>query len=377
MKHLPFLFGLGVLGWLGLPGGLTAQEEGQKWAVVVGIDQYDHNPDAALRGAVNDAWAVAAALVEGAGFPPKNVFVLTSDQREGEAAPAGPGIPSGPPLRANLLQCLSALAQPGLVGPEDTVVFYFSGHGALVENKGYLITQDTVPTRALYTETSLPLEALRDVMGKLPARVVLVLVDACRNDPLAGKATDNLLSDDLAREFVLRRKTTEQVRATFFACEKGQRSWESKRPLGGRVHGYFGYHVAEGLRGAAAQEGVITLHSLEVYLGRAVPATAMQEQREQRPFVDYGEIAAGAATRTILAAIGHGTLGLNSQPRAVVYLDGKKVGETPLQVKQVAVGEHRLRFVREGYEPVERTVRVEANRFHPVGVELKKQTEKP
>jgi len=49
-----------------------------------------------------------------------------------------------------------------------------------------------------------------------------------------------------------------------------------------------------------------------------------------------------------------GELKVNSKPPgAIVYLDGKKVGETPVTLSKVKLGRHQIRILKEGYDPYE------------------------
>src|SRR5713226_7666585 len=54
----------------------------KRWALIVGVDQYRDGQINALKGSVNDAHALANALVRYAGFPQDQVIVLTTDQPE-------------------------------------------------------------------------------------------------------------------------------------------------------------------------------------------------------------------------------------------------------------------------------------------------------
>lgn len=54
-----------------------------------------------------------------------------------------------------------------------------------------------------------------------------------------------------------------------------------------------------------------------------------------------------------------GELEVRSEPsRAKVYLDGKEVGETPLILPGMRLGQHQVRVVKEGYDPYEERVEV-------------------
>ena len=64
-------------------------------------------------------------------------------------------------------------------------------------------------------------------------------------------------------------------------------------------------------------------------------------------------------------------LEVSSNPlRAVVYIDGIRVGETPLMKSDVLVGSHRVKFEKEGYGSVEQTVVLEEGKENQISVEL-------
>jgi hypothetical protein len=55
-----------------------------------------------------------------------------------------------------------------------------------------------------------------------------------------------------------------------------------------------------------------------------------------------------------------GRLFVNATPWGQLYVDGRLVGNTPKANISVSAGTHRIRVVRDGYEPVERTILVPA-----------------
>lgn len=90
-------------------------------AVVVGVADY-LTLDADLKGPANDARLMAETLIA-RGVTPARITVLTTD-------PTGlpPGTATAQPTRAAILSALATAAEASAKG--DTVVFYFSGHGA-------------------------------------------------------------------------------------------------------------------------------------------------------------------------------------------------------------------------------------------------------
>jgi hypothetical protein len=65
-------------------------------------------------------------------------------------------------------------------------------------------------------------------------------------------------------------------------------------------------------------------------------------------------------TVPVFAEDGGIALRVTSRPDAVVWVDGQKRGETPLEVKGLTVGTHEVRLIRKGYAPATRSVEVRA-----------------
>ncbi len=135
----------------------------QRIALVVGNSQYG-DEIVNLANPANDANLIGAALRR-VGFDVK--IVLDADQRTFKIA-----------IRDFYERLIAA-------GPDSTALFYYAGHGLQVSGKNYL-----VPVQAVISaEADVDLEAIEaDVvlrqMGYAGARVMVVILDACRNNPL-------------------------------------------------------------------------------------------------------------------------------------------------------------------------------------------------
>ena len=132
---------------------------GRRVALVVGNDAYQ--AQAALANAVNDARAVANALTA-VGFSVTKVEDAT---------------------RTQLTSALGEFVRS--LGDDDVALFYYAGHGVQVDQENYLLPTDYTGQ----SETSLRLDAIRalDVQEMLrPARVAMLVFDACRNNPYRG-----------------------------------------------------------------------------------------------------------------------------------------------------------------------------------------------
>ncbi|MCC7493717.1 MAG: caspase family protein [Fimbriimonadaceae bacterium] len=254
-----------------LAGVLAALPAGAAtFVVAAGVERYDDPRIAVLQYAAADARAVAAVF-RATGCTSQTVTVLTSQPQGAERQAS----------RSNLLAALEAVVEHA--GPDDKLIFFFAGHGVEEAGEQYLLTTDA--RRSLITETALPLRLVAKALGGLQAAGTVFLIDACRNDPQAGRAdADAALTDGLARGLrpALAAGPPGAPRglvATLLACDVGQRAWED--PETG--HGVFTTYLLRGLQGAAAQAGTVTLSSLTQYVQDQIGAWAARAKRPQRP----------------------------------------------------------------------------------------------
>lgn len=132
-------------------------ESSQKLALVVGNAAYPKSP---LRNPLNDARSVAGSLSE-LGFQIETAFDL--------------------PLRS-----LEATVNRfvGRVRAGDTVVFYYAGHGIQLEGENYLVPVDfDAKDEADAKYVSYSASRVQERIEKAGARVIVVILDACRNNP--------------------------------------------------------------------------------------------------------------------------------------------------------------------------------------------------
>ncbi len=72
-----------------------------------------------------------------------------------------------------------------------------------------------------------------------------------------------------------------------------------------------------------------------------------------------------------------GWIKVTSTPSAAsVWLDGKRRGDTPLYVDRLSLGAHRVRLIKSGYQPTEKTISVTGNTLLPVAFSLVSQSSK-
>ncbi len=242
---------------------------GSKWALLVGIDQYTQsNRISPLQGAGADAEQLAKTLEDVAGYPRDHVRLMTS---KSDLKPAGNEI-------MVQLEALASNAQP-----DDTVFFFFAGHGVELDKVSYLLPADV----DLRTETSLKHSALatsdvQNLLNSLKARTILLVFDMCRSDT-RSHSRDNravMVTKRQVEDLTLKDDGVRQV-VSLFACSPNQSSFEWP----GKGRGYFSYFLEQGLRGEAKDDqGHITVGTLVSYLAASVPdAVKLHEQAEQTP----------------------------------------------------------------------------------------------
>ena len=259
------LFAAALVLALGLGPAAWAQARG--WAVVVGIDRYASPDISRLKGAVNDAKALASTLTQSLGMPRNQVLLYTSESDQAHR-----------PTTANVVKALRYVGQRAR--PGDPFVLAFSGHGISRGEDSYLLTYHSDLGAAEYT--ALKVRALAELVRAIPSRKKLVVLDACRNDPRAGKGDhDNVLTASFSRGVEGARPLKsgqagqggDRVVATLFSCGLGERSYE----WGAKGRGFFSWHLEQGLRGKAADDqGRVTLAGLVTYLRREVPQSLAQ-----------------------------------------------------------------------------------------------------
>lgn len=249
-----------------------AAPDPRKWAVVVGVDEYQRSGVSDLKFAVSDANLFAQALVDTVGVPRDQLFLYTTESKT----------PAEMPRLTNLVYRLEWLKER--VKPDDTVFFYFAGHGVESEGETFLL-MDNADNRSKSTLTVSTLNAslLFDLLEECKARDTLVVLDACRNDPTAGRGSeDNPLTESLARGLVFKPvagETRTRNLATLFACNVGQRSYEWPE----KGHGFFTYYLVEGLK----KQNKVTLGGLSTYVREQVARASASAGDTQQPTLRY------------------------------------------------------------------------------------------
>jgi len=248
--------------------------KGKRWALVVGVDKYADPQISPLRGAANDARMLADTLVRYSGFPSDQVILLATDQ------PA-----ERQPTRVNLLRRLSNLA--AAVPKDGLLLISFSGHGMERGGQAFLLPSDAqISDQISFLEdTAISVPRMRELIRATGVGQVMVLLDACRNDPGGRADAPNNLTQAYVNGFNFDVRNREvQAFATIYATAVGQRAYEYTE----KKQGYFTWAIVEALKGGGANSnGEVTLSELVRYVQDTVPkriAIDLGTGKQQRPF---------------------------------------------------------------------------------------------
>jgi hypothetical protein len=252
----------------------------KRWALIVGIDEYK-NDVSTLKGAVNDAKALKNVLVNYAGFPESQIILLTTDSAEQDKRPT----------RENILRALRDLHNR--VDEDGLLLFSFSGHGISIGDQAFLIPSNGSFTKnlSLLEDFSIDVSRIKRAIQEIKVKQVLMLIDACRNEPGKGD-TPNRLTDNYNKGFSFDIANSDvKAFATLYATSIGERAFEFYDKETDQYRGYFSYAIEEGLKGKAANDkGEITLSRLIDYLETNVPKRVKFDKGEtQIPMASYSE----------------------------------------------------------------------------------------
>jgi hypothetical protein len=278
--------------------GATA---GRRFALLVGINDYDHAKLRQLHYAVPDAADTATVLRDG-GYEVTLFTASVGGKNEGE--------------RPTLDNIRRALAR--MLGPRkrhDLVLVGLAGHGLQLGGgkDNYFCPRDANPVDA---KTLLPLQEVYDQLDRSGAGVKLLLVDACRDDPKAGRGRG--LNGDTAPR-------PPRGVAALFSCSAGEQSFESDK----LKHGVFFHYVLQGLTGKAKNdEGKVTWDGLQQYVRTRVARDVGEviEGAQQTPSLVAGEL---SGEPPVLLALGGARADQGPPPQPAPAEDGPKPPPVP------------------------------------------------
>ena len=261
------------------PKPIAANEMGEKWALLIGVEQYQSDDIRPLNFTLRDVAALQKTLPL-TGFAPDHILAMTSDL---------PNKNLNYPTNTNILKRLKTLKKQ--LNPDDTLLIYFSGHGFQEQEGGQNFLGSVnadVTDSALLKKTTVSIEELREALGGLQASQLILIMDCCRNNPFKKDAskggTDaNTRTSSFSRDLSLVSDSVGKKIGTaiLFACQEGQRSWEDPDAQ----QGAFTLFLLEALQGKATRDGTLTVTDLAGYVEKRMKAWCIKTGKDQRP--DY------------------------------------------------------------------------------------------
>ncbi|MFN2577033.1 MAG: tetratricopeptide repeat protein [Pyrinomonadaceae bacterium] len=246
----------------------------KRWALVIGVDKYVDPQISPLKGSDNDAQMISNALVRYSGFPQDQVILLSTTQPTERQ-----------PTRVNILRRLSNLSTA--VPKDGLLLVAFAGHGMERGGQAFLLPADAQISDQIsfLEETAISMTRVKQWIKDTGVGQVVLLLDACRNDPGGRADAPNPLSNAYVNAFNFDVRNREvQAFATVYATGIGQRAYEYTE----KKQGYFSWAIVEGLKGGAANDkGEVTLSQLVKYVQEAVPkriAIDLGSTKQQKPF---------------------------------------------------------------------------------------------
>ncbi|MGA7524700.1 MAG: caspase family protein [Acidobacteriaceae bacterium] len=235
----------------------------QKWALVIGIGQFQDPAIPTLHYTTADAKAFALELADPAvgRFPPDHVGVLLDSQA----------------TTKNIKEKLNWIARNAQ--PNDLVVIYIATHGSprtddSAGGANYIVTWDTdvgpstkdIDQDALYA-TALPMVELANAVAtRMKALRTVVILDTC----FSGGAVTNgarLMAPGLANAApspaMLERMADGTGRIVIAAARSDEESWESSS----LQHGYFTYDLLQAMK---ANKGLDPMTQIYTSVSQAV-----------------------------------------------------------------------------------------------------------
>ncbi|MEM7130403.1 MAG: caspase family protein [Chloroflexota bacterium] len=228
-----------VIEWLDnrcLPGVKPIQN---RWALLIGINDYDEPAFASLNYCINDVVALEK-LLENLGY---TVIILHDDMAQKHLKPT----------RNNILAALTRICQ--IAEENDLIFVHFAGHGTQVNGEPVLVVSDA--REPVLESTGILITELEEQMRSAIVRRLILTLDACHVGVEIGRSRsdyDLFIRNvyELAEGFALIAGSTAQQ----VACE-----WHEKE------HGVFSYYLLKGISGAAKNEdNLVTVSQLKDFI---------------------------------------------------------------------------------------------------------------
>jgi hypothetical protein len=343
--------------------GDTVKASGVTYALLVGVSTYK-DPANNLDGVQYDVPHMRDMLISDCGYSSSRITTL-EDSKATKSA-----------IRSALIQMSSR------AGKDDTVVFYFSGHGYVYPSyygTSYLEPYDSAQDSVTYDISS---SELKQWLDGLPCANVLVVIDACEAEGMLKAGTKELVttsqvtsgsdagsaSDRFSQNFLgqfetgnlVSQSSAEQQKGlagtryvVLVSCRSGEGSWTNA------VSGsWFTTYLVEGIGSPSADTNADNWISAEEAFAYASPLTTWKHY-DQNPVLYDGNPSADLLMNHY-NSLPVGKISVSSSPSgARIYLDGTDMGfNTPATLTSISAGSHTIILKKSGYNDYSTSVTV-------------------
>jgi uncharacterized caspase-like protein len=233
---------------------------GSKWALLVGVNDYEdrshfHN----LHVCEQDVQSIYKAIADG-GFKKERMRILTDNSQER-------------PSRNNILTSLINTAS--LTENDDTLLFYYSGHGDLDQKESYLVGSDG--RHLALSDTAVSITRIKEILDGAKARAKIIILDSCHSGAQIGEKGIKPMSVD----FIQRVFEQAEGLVILSACQQNQLSYE----LPNESRSVFTHYLLDALSGKADLEGkgFVTAQDINRYVTDNVKMWSNQHNVVQTP----------------------------------------------------------------------------------------------
>lgn len=177
------------------------------------------------------------------------------------------------PRRNNIMSQISYLSS--IATSNDSLLFYFSGHGIEKNDHSYLLPNDA--RYNVLDETSLRIEWIKKTMNASNARVKTIIFDACHSGAIKGKSLSGVMTKGFEETIF----PAPEGFVVLSSCKRDEVSWEDNE----LKHGVFSYYLAEGLKGNADfdRNSIISVSELNKFVFENVSSWALAHSKTQSP----------------------------------------------------------------------------------------------
>lgn len=205
--------------------------QSQKWAVVIGISDYQNSNTTDLRYADLDAKLFYDFLTskEGGSVPKEQIVLLTGRDA----------------TRTSIISALSETFRQAI--ESDMIIFYFASHGYVVEESKELFLLPFDANSDEIEGTSVSETDIQKYIGRSKAGKKLIIADACHSGNLGLDKMNRSNSSSSINQKLMQLTTYKNGSVIISASSSSGVSKEFSE----LKHGAFTYYLVEGLRGKA------------------------------------------------------------------------------------------------------------------------------